>query len=422
MKKITTNFLLVLVSLVVGVVFVELALRFAYPRYQYAAESQFERNPKRIWARQPNVTYYRQHPDTGVQHLVHHNNFALRQHRNFSENELLSSVNLGFFGDSFAENLRLPSQYSFTEPLDYLLNLGEGTFHTLNFGVDGYGTDQAFLYYQDSPLSKHLDYVFYIFYSNDLRNIYENNIFTLNNAGALMLNPANDSLWWVRLVSSLHITYLFLDVKQRVFESQADQKGPEIDHYFFQEEQQRLQAKRKERFHSPKADAIEADFEEGRESEDLRTTMEIFQALLKRWEQTVENNGGHFFIVLPPSPEIGNYSEIFGDEFQVIDLSKTFKKMDPGFRYADYQFKKDGHWNEQANLLAAVALYRIIEQKAHVSKIPDARLKEELFTYYRACKLGWTPTMWATRVDSPSEKINKIQRTYMAFEYSLLTK
>ena len=53
------------------------------------------------------------HPDTGVRHAVIHNNLALRQHRDFSEDDLVGAINVGVFGDSYTENLRLPSPYSF---------------------------------------------------------------------------------------------------------------------------------------------------------------------------------------------------------------------------------------------------------------------------------------------------------------------
>ena len=131
----------------------------------YAAESYFVRDDYRIWSRSPNSRQERPHPDSGVPHEVYHNSFALRQHREFSDAALQDSVNVGFFGDSFTENLRVPAPYSFTEPLDYLLNTSGTAFNVLNFGIDGYGTDQAFTYYLHSPLSGRLQHVFYVFCS-----------------------------------------------------------------------------------------------------------------------------------------------------------------------------------------------------------------------------------------------------------------
>jgi len=422
MKKQTTNLILILMSLIIGIFLVELSLRLFYPRYQYAAESQFDRNSKRIWAHQANSTYIRPHPDTGVNHLVHHNNLALRQHRDFQEEDLKSAINVGFFGDSFTENQRLPSQYSFTEPLDYLLNLGSRRFNTLNFGVDAYGTDQSFLYFQESPLSKHLDYVFYIFYTNDLRNIYENNIFTADKEGTLIMNPIHDSAWWVKMVSKLHVTYLFLEMKKRIFETTFDFNRRVFEDYFSQLEEQRLQEEYQNRFHSPRADAIDLDFETGRESEDLKRTITIFQSLLRSWRHAVEKNGGKFFIVLLPTPNGSIISDFIDKDFNVIDLSKVFQEMVPNFNYSNYRFKNDGHWNEEANLLAAIALYRILDQEANLTNLPDDRLKEELFTYYSSYGPDWMPRIWIKKTDTPTENSNNVRRKYSAFEHSHLDK
>jgi len=58
---------------------IEVSLRLFYPKYQYAAESNFDRNSNRIWTRIKNSQYEKNHPDSGRPHLVYHNNLALRQ-------------------------------------------------------------------------------------------------------------------------------------------------------------------------------------------------------------------------------------------------------------------------------------------------------------------------------------------------------
>ena len=147
-KKALAKLLLISVSTLFALGTFELGLRLLYPKFQYAAESDYLHDDQRIWSRNPNSIYRRLHPDNDEYHYVYHNNLALRQHRDFSEEDLKTSTNIGFFGDSFTENLRLPGPYSFSEPLDYLLNETGQNFNTLNFGVDGYGTDQSFLSYK----------------------------------------------------------------------------------------------------------------------------------------------------------------------------------------------------------------------------------------------------------------------------------
>ncbi len=115
------NLSLVLASLLVCLAAGEGYLRLFHPVYEHAAESRYDLDRRRIFARRAHSTGHGRHPDTGVRHAIIHNNLALRQHRDFSEDDLADAVNIGVFGDSFTENVRLPSPYSFTEVLDYLL-------------------------------------------------------------------------------------------------------------------------------------------------------------------------------------------------------------------------------------------------------------------------------------------------------------
>lgn len=124
------------------------------------------------------------HSDTRLPHFLHHNNLTLRQHRNFSEADFTAATNISFFGDSFVENVRTAVQYSFTEPLDYLLNHGHTRFNVLNFGVDGYGPGQSFLRYEDFRYAKELDHVFFVCSRNDLIDIYTTELFHLDTADA----------------------------------------------------------------------------------------------------------------------------------------------------------------------------------------------------------------------------------------------
>ena len=104
----------------------EVGLRLFHPKYAYLAEAPFARDPNLIMIRIPSHRSFAGHPDTGSPHPFFHNNLGLRQHRDFSAADLESSVNIGFFGDSFTENVLMKAQHSFTEPLDYLLNIGGG--------------------------------------------------------------------------------------------------------------------------------------------------------------------------------------------------------------------------------------------------------------------------------------------------------
>ena len=126
MRNIFANLCLLFVSCLVGLSLCEVSLRLLYPKYRDLAEIRFHEDAMRIWANKPNSLNYWRHPDTGFPHVVRYNNLASRQHRNFSEAEIRSGINIGFFGDSFVGNIRIAAQHSFTEPLDYLLNQAGG--------------------------------------------------------------------------------------------------------------------------------------------------------------------------------------------------------------------------------------------------------------------------------------------------------
>ena len=407
-----------LVSFLVCAMILELSLRLFYPeKYVYAAESYFVRDDYRIWSRSPNSRSERPHPDSLVPHEVFHNSHALRQHREFSEAALLGSVNVGFFGDSFTENLRVPAPYAFTEPLDYLLNASGAAFNVLNFGVDGYGTDQAYTYYLHSTLSPHLQHVFYVFCSNDIRNIFENQLYRVDPSGTLRHEPALATPWWVRVVSRLHVTYLTIDLYHRLaaFEWQSFN--------FLEADRDRTEA-REGRTNSPGATAVEEGFVKLRDATptndgladavsalgnaDLDRTLVIFRTLLREWKREVEDRGGRFYIVSlpnerPPRPLFEGYT--------VIDLAGLFE-------HGEWRFEADGHWNETGNARAAVHLYRFLESEMALPRLTDDEFKTRLGTYYTAFRDDWMPRAWTTPSAASAEDLARIRQKYTAIEHA----
>jgi len=136
---------LLFLSVILAMAFFEIALRVVCPKYKYAAGAQVRVDKFRIYKNIKNTKEYRQRPDSKERYLVIHNSLGFRQHGEFSKNKPEGIIRIGFFGDSFTENLRIASQYSFTEPLDYLLNKTGSKYEVMNFGTDGYGADQAYL-------------------------------------------------------------------------------------------------------------------------------------------------------------------------------------------------------------------------------------------------------------------------------------
>ena len=341
-KKALAKLLLISVSTLFALGTFELGLRLLYPKFQYAAESDYLHDDQRIWSRNPNSIYRRLHPDNGEYHYVYHNNLALRQHRDFSEEDLKTSTNTGFFGDSFTENLRLPGPYSFSEPLDYLLNETGQNFNTLNFGVDGYGTDQSFLSYKHFLYKNKLDYVFYIFTANDLRNIYENGIFYLDEQGNLQGTPIDKPSLPVRILSKFHLTYLVVESIENVFLKTSDyNKRVDLDAFL----------DHSKTYHNEIADSIERNLlKDDNLSPELEQSINIFNTILRKWKSEVEISGGRFNVVLLPRATESIAAKLIDlDEAHIIDLFGLFNATIENYEYKDFFFLNDGHWNEAAN-------------------------------------------------------------------------
>ena len=367
------NLFLLLLSCLAGLSLCELSLRIFYPEYRHLAEAPVHSNAIRLFARHPNSRDSVGHPDSPIRHFFHHNNLALRQHRDFSEADLVSATNIGVFGDSFVENMRMAAQYSFTEPLDYLLNQSERPFNVLNFGVDGYGPGQSFLHYEYFRYAEDLDHVFFVYCENDLWNIQEKGLFHLDGAGHLARNEAIRESRGARLLRGLHLPYLVLDVSGRL--------SPYMTKIFTtnflggkQIESLALKAVR---------GVPDADY--------LKNSLEIFRQLARQWKHLVQHNGGSFSVVLlpnqPPDPDI--VALLNAEDVEVIDLYACFGEADPAHSWrpwlqSPYRFKNDLHWNEAGNQLAAVCLYRALEEKTGLPPLSEDRLEEVLSRYYTA--------------------------------------
>ena len=381
-KNTAVNLCLLLVSGVVGLSLCETTLRLFYPKYEHLAQARFRDDAVLIWTRKPNSRHSRRHPDVGFSHTVLFNNLALRQSRNFSADDLLAATNIGVFGDSFVENIFMAAPHSFTEPLDYLLNQSEKPFNVLNFGIHGYGPGQSYLRYEH--FRNELAQVLFVYCRNDLRNLYETNLFHLNETGGLERNELIRSPWWVRFISRLHLSYLILDVSGRL-SSHVQENS--INQRLRDEHQSRISEQGN--LHT---EHVDHNLYRGTLSdEDLRNMRALFQKVLRRWKQLVENNGGRFSVVLlpnlPPEPHVVDLLE--KEDIEVVDLYDCFGNHDPAHKErawanSPYRFRNDGHWNEAGNQLAAICLYRFLAGKVGLPSLSEDRLWQAISRYYAA--------------------------------------
>ena len=392
------NLCLLLVSCLAGISLCEVSVRFFYPQYRHLAEAPFSPDARRIWARSANSRRWSGNPDTLTSHAWHHNNLALRQHRNFSEADLTAATNIGVFGDSSVENVRTDAPYSFTEPLDYLLNQGRTRFNVLNFGVQGYGTGQSFLHYENFRYVDEMDYVLYVYCGNDIDDVSETRLFRLDETGQLARNEIMRP-WWVPLISRLSLSYLILDATGSLssrFEIGRPRSDPKPRY---------LMSPRRSNHNPTNTD---------------KDGFAIFQQLIRRWKSLVEARGSTFYVVtLPEGPVPPLVASIFGEEgVEVINLYDCFGYHDPAhpsraWPESPYRFRNDPHLNEAGNHLAAVCLYRVLEEKAELPLLSEDELQEALHRYYSAFG-GWSPADLGGGV-SP-QTLAGIREKYQAFD------
>ena len=400
------NAALLLASCLAGLLLCEAGLRLFHPKYAPLAEAALVRDPNLLYIRIPKLCGTHPHPDTQAAHSLCHNSLGLRQHREFSAADLESSVNIGFFGDSWVENINMEAQFSFTEPLDYLLNLGgEGAFNVLNFGVNGYGTSQPLLRYELWDHRESLDHVFYVYCENDPKNDLASGLFRLDDAGRLARGEAAPSRF--ALLSKLHLSYLALDAAGRLFahfeEIAANAERLEREYRW-----------RRGLYHYQHPGVPHRAFA-------------LFRQLLRRFKEVVESNGASFHLVWLPMEgyDAPGVAAIVGEEgVATFSLRDCFGERDPAhlrtpWLASPYRFERDFHWNEAGNRLVAVCLHRFLAGRLGLPRLSEEEVAQALRRYYSAFEAPGSVTLLAGKAQPASPTTAAIRRKYGVLEENL---
>ena len=405
-----TSTSLFLLSLLGALAACEVGLRLFHPKYEDIARyDKYRADESRLWAPIPNTSRHRAHPDTGRRHPVIYNSFGSRQHRNFEVDALKRAENVAVFGDSYTENSGIEAQYSFTEVLDFLLNLQDDRdFNVLNFGVDGYGPGQEFAWYEQFPHRDDWDHVLYVFCNNDIEDFHNRRLFSLDESGNLVANDAMGRGPLVVALGRLHLTHLVRDFVLRLPSSRrpvAPKKEPPLERI---EPTHRIS----QRIMRRKQDGASL-------GDALDDSIAAFQALLSHWKEVVEERGGKFHVVVFPYLPRNSVQGVFPSHLDVVYLRECFRDVIPNFNYDDWRFATDWHWNEAGNMVAAHCLYRLLEEEAGLAPLSDAALASARHEYYAAVHTGsWSPPPeWVARPARPTLDAARIAAKYMQLDY-----
>lgn len=358
------NALTLLISLGASLVVCEIALALL-GRYSDVVEKDSVPSERKIFDHTRNSRATRRHPDLPVETLQIYNDVPIREHRALDRSRIAASgrTKIGFFGDSFTENRRIDQILNFPSVLQYGLDRSPANDAlVLNFGVDAYGPDQAFVKYSENR-DLDLAHVFYVFCANDLRNLYENGILDLDDADGL-IEKRHEPEWYVGLLRERRLTYLAMDSYFRVrswirsvrheLEGGGRWDADDLAMALHAELVRDLRLRRHDAF----ADSMARALLEGGGGPRLARYVSIFARLMVRWQESVERRSGTFHVVvLPRSLDTAVARRLLADlpSLDVFYLRDHYLASG-GYDYVAHRFVGDEHWNEYGNVAAASAL------------------------------------------------------------------
>lgn len=317
-----SRFAAVLLSLLAAVAIVEAALaingRFNYLVASMAADADA------IWALPTGTRLSVPHPDLKVMIEERLDEQGVRNHGPVPTAR--KSNIIGVFGDSFTENRYLDDQFTVTTLLD---GTTEPQARVVNYGVSGYGADQAYLRYKKF---EHHDirHVVYLFCANDLRNLSETRLAHVIGDEVVFRAPEATLASTIRrALGRLRVTYLVLWVYARYSGSTAAGNLVRPD-----TRPRMLQTR------PPNDD------------QDATHWAYTFKVVVQKWQREVIARGRTFTVIVLPFDQ---HTALARTLFQ--DFTGSVLYLQPQFGTSGaIQFKNDGHWNEYGNLKAAEVL------------------------------------------------------------------
>jgi hypothetical protein len=218
-------------------------------------------------------------------------------------------------------------------------------------------------------------------------NLYENGLFDLREDGTLEQDLAPPSPAWVRALARVHLTYLVLDVRDRLRLRRAPPEPAPGDALEAEEKRRRSHVRWARRHLDGTAVQLAAEARTGWRSEVARHHVALLRRLVGRWRYEVERAGARFHVAIAPAAWEADYTDLFAG-FDVIDLGAAFRREGLG---STWKFEKDDHWNELGNLHAAVHLYHHLAPELGLELLGERELAEHLHRYYDAFDLAWRP-------------------------------
>lgn len=362
--------ILAMVSLAVSILLCEMALHFFYPQV-FRRPTVWRYDAELGWGHIPTSVGRLVSPEFDVEIRI--NSTGLRD-REFTEKKAAGVRRIALFGDSFVEGWGMPVEAVVSRQLEACLRREGEDVEVANFGVAGYGTDQALLFFEQQGRQYGAEEVLLFFYGNDLWNNASRKgigaergfkpYFRVRGDGKLGLQgvPVQKTAFWDR-TNNVSLSY-----KTR------------LNHYFSQH--WHLYKLVQKALQPEVATGQQQAFYEGLYGVDSNKRFEpawdLTGLLLQAFKKRVEGSGARLSIVYVPSivqVEEDNWQNkrqlngLVGDfdlrkpnaqlarfakrfDLHVIDLLDVFKER----AATETLYLRDSHWNAAGHALAATSL------------------------------------------------------------------
>ena len=133
------NFFLIIFGLIASLIIVEI---FLIINGKYSELIKKNLKPAiSVFERPNNIKLEFVHPDINTKHYLYYDNDGVKNTSNTST--LLKKNIIGFFGDSFTENVGVHEKYDLVN----IMNESVSEYNLVNYGIEGYSIDQVFLRY-----------------------------------------------------------------------------------------------------------------------------------------------------------------------------------------------------------------------------------------------------------------------------------
>jgi len=357
---------LAMVSLVVGVLLCEFALRLLYPQV-FRRPDVWHYDPDLGWSHIPGAVGRLISPEFDVEMKI--NGGGLRD-REFVVAQKADTRRIAIFGDSFVEGWGVSIENVVSRQLESCLQQGGGDVEVANFGVAGYGTDQALLFFEQRGVDFGAEEVVLFFYGNDL----------WNNGSRKGIGAERGFKPYFKVRNNGQLALAGVPVKKANYWNQAQRERPfstQADRYLSRHWHLYKLVKKALKPEVPRRQ--QQTFYEGlygrNEAKRFASLWALTGRILKLFKERVEARGAQLTIVYVPS-----IVQVEEDNWlakrQLHGLAGDFDLRKPNIRLADFaerydlhlidlldEFKeraqtetlylRDSHWNAAGHALAA---------------------------------------------------------------------